>query len=109
MTSLSKNGLKRTFLVLFKFKGKITNMPTEIAKQVSEGKLSEKGVVIKGAGMDMSLALWMNIARKLICYEEAYTNCKKNSLDFNRGYVSMDEFLRYSPEAKKVFDFSFET
>ncbi|MFC4301592.1 hypothetical protein [Campylobacter coli] len=97
LTSVSKSGMTRTFKVFYKNKKEqYLPIPDEIAKAVSDRKVGEKGIVIRGCGMDMSLALWLNIASYLKCYDEAYRNYfsyRLNSGNFNPFYPNMETFI----------------
>lgn len=97
LTSVSKSGMTRTFKVFYKNKKEqYLPIPDEIAKAVSDRKVDEKGIAIRGCGMDMSFALWLNIASYLKCYNEAYRNYssyKPNRGNFNPFYPNMETFI----------------
>ncbi|QDQ35855.1 hypothetical protein E5V15_05905 [Campylobacter jejuni] len=97
LTSVSKSGMTHTFKVFYKNKKEqYFPIPDEIAKAVSDRKVDEKGIAIRGYGMDMSFALWLNIARYLKCYNEAYRNYssyKPNRGNFNPFYPNMETFI----------------
>ncbi|AHK73602.1 hypothetical protein A0M37_03330 [Campylobacter jejuni] len=97
LTSVSKSGMTRTFKVFYKNKKEqYLPIPDEIAKAVSDRKVDEKGIAIRGCGMDMSFALWLNIASHLKCYDEAYRNYfsyKPNRGNFNPFYPNMETFI----------------
>ncbi|HDZ4294186.1 TPA: hypothetical protein RTB24_001587 [Campylobacter jejuni] len=97
LTSVSKSGMTRTFKVFYKNKKEqYLPIPDEIAKAVSDRKVDEKGITIRGCGMDMSFALWLNIASYLKCYNEAYRNYssyKPNRGNFNPFYPNMETFI----------------
>ncbi|EAH8023713.1 hypothetical protein [Campylobacter jejuni] len=97
LTSVSKSGMTHTFKVFYKNKKEqYLPIPDEIAKAVSDRKVDEKGIAIRGYGMDMSFALWLNIASYLKCYNEAYRNYssyKPNRGNFNPFYPNMETFI----------------
>ena len=101
LTKVSKGGMQRSFKVLYYHKKQFNTIPLDIDKSVGDGLDKSGDIKIKGCGMDMSFALWLEIVRYFkLNYQELGQNFK--------AYISFEEFMQCNSHMQEVVNLNNE-